>query len=140
MKKIIGILIASATLAVVSFDANAQASTADIPADMNALMSKYTCIACHRPNQRLVGPAYADVAKKNYSNEEIVNLIYNPIPTHWPGYPPMAAMKQVPKEDAMKLAVWINSLDGGSKKATVKKSSSSKKTTTNSTHKTTKHS
>ena len=121
MKKIIGILIASATLAVVSFDANAQASTADIPADMNALMSKYTCIACHRPNQRLVGPAYADVAKKNYSNEEIVNLIYNPIPSHWPGYPPMAAMKQVPKEDAMKLAVWINSLDGDSKKGTTEK-------------------
>ena len=111
MKKLIGFLIASASLAVASPDANAQASTADIPADMNTLMSKYTCIACHRPNQRLVGPAYADVAKKKYSNEEIVNLIYNPIPTHWPGYPPMAAMKQVPKDDAMKLAVWINSLD-----------------------------
>ena len=111
MKKLIGFLVASASLAVASLDANAQAPTADIPADMNALMSKYTCIACHRPNQRLVGPAYADVAKKKYSNEEIVNLIYNPIPTHWPGYPPMAAMKQVPKDDAMKLAVWINSLD-----------------------------
>lgn len=110
MKKLIGLLIASASLAVASFDAHAQAP-ADIPADMNALMTKYTCIACHRPNQRLVGPAYSDVAKKKYSNEQIVNLIYNPIPTNWPGYPPMAAMKQVPKDDAMKLAVWINSLD-----------------------------
>ncbi len=132
MKKLVGILIASAALAVASFDANAQAPTSDIPADMNALMSKYTCIACHRPNQRLVGPAYADVAKKKYSTEEIVNLIYNPIPAHWPGYPPMAPMKQVPKEDAVKLAVWINSLDstpakkGGTSKKVKSKSKSSK--------------
>jgi len=130
MKKLAGILIASAALAVASFDANAQAPTSDIPADMNALMSKYTCIACHRPNQRLVGPAYSDVAKKKYSTEEIVNLIYNPIPAHWPGYPPMAPMKQVPKEDAVKLAVWINSLDStpapGKKGGTSKKGKSKK--------------
>ncbi|GAB4024886.1 c-type cytochrome [Spirosoma gilvum] len=126
MKKFFGLLIASASLAVASFDANAQAP-ADIPADMNALMTKYTCIACHRPNQKLVGPAYADVAKKNYSNEEIVKLIYTPVPSHWPGYPPMAPMTQVPKEDAMKLAVWINSLDGGSK-ATTKKTTTKKTT------------
>jgi len=132
MKKTFGILIASAALAVASIDVNAQAPTSDIPADMNALMTKYTCIACHRPNQRLVGPAYADVAKKKYSDEEIVNLIYNPIPAHWPGYPPMAPMKQVPKEDAVKLASWINSLDGdggGTKKSSTKKTTKSTKTT-----------
>jgi len=127
MKKLVVTLFAALTLAGVSFNANAQASTADIPADMNALMSKYTCIACHRPNQRLVGPAYADVAKKKYSNAEIVNLIYNPIPTHWPDYPPMAAMKQVPKDDAMKLAVWINSLDDSPKKGTTKKKTTTSK-------------
>lgn len=128
MKKTFGILIASAALAVASIDANAQAP-ADIPEEMNTLMTKYTCIACHRPNQRLVGPAYADVAKKKYSTEEIVNLIYNPIPAHWPGYPPMAPMKQVPKEDATKLAVWINSLDGGAKKSSTKKTTKSARTT-----------
>ena len=131
MKKTFGILIASAALTVACLDANAQEAPSDIPADMNALMQKYTCIACHRPNQRLVGPAYADVAKKKYSTEEVVNLIYNPIPAHWPGYPPMAPMKQVPKEDATKLAVWINSLDAGAK--TTKKSA---KTTTKKTKKT----
>ncbi|MVM35357.1 cytochrome C [Spirosoma sp. HMF4905] len=130
MKKTFGILFASAALAVASFDANAQAP-ADIPADMNALMQKYTCIACHRPNQRLVGPAYADVAKKKYSTDEIVKLIYTPVPSHWPGYPPMAPMTQVPKEDATKLAVWINSLDD-SPKTTTKKTT---KTTTKKTKK-----
>lgn len=128
MKKSFGFLLATVALTVVSFGVNAQAPTAEIPAEMDALMSKYTCIACHRPNQRLVGPAYSDVAKKNYTNEKIVELIYNPVPANWPGYPPMAAMKQVPKEDALKLAVWINSLDGtpggGSKSSSSKKSSS----------------
>lgn len=140
MKKIFGVLLASASLAVASLDAKAQAPSADIPADMNALMSKYTCIACHRPNQRLVGPAYADVAKKNYTNERIVQLIYNPVPANWPGYPPMAPMKQVPQEDAMKLAVWINSLDGDSKKAAVKKTSSKKSTSKSSKSSSTKKS
>ncbi|QJW88931.1 cytochrome C [Spirosoma taeanense] len=134
MKKSFGFLLAAAAMVVASLDVKAQAPSADIPADMNALMSKYTCIACHRPNQRLVGPAYADVAKKKYSNEEIVNLIYNPVPSHWPGYPPMMPMKQVPKEDAMKLAVWINSLDG----SPAKKSTTTKKTSTSKTTKTTK--
>ncbi|GAB4050870.1 c-type cytochrome [Spirosoma litoris] len=128
MKKTFGILIASAALAVASFDANAQAP-ADIPADMNALMQKYTCIACHRPNQRLVGPAYADVAKKKYSVDEIVKLIYTPNPSHWPGYPPMAPMTQVPKEDAVKLATWINSLDDSPKTSTKKTKTTTKKTT-----------
>ncbi len=125
MKKSLGFLLATVALTVASLNVNAQAPAADIPADMNALMSKYTCIACHRPNQRLVGPAYADVAKKKYSNEKIVDLIYNPVPANWPGYPAMIAMKQVPKDDAMKLAVWINSLDGGAKKSSTKKSSTS---------------
>ncbi|GAB3958928.1 hypothetical protein GCM10028805_54050 [Spirosoma harenae] len=129
MKKILGFLIASASLAAVSFDANAQAP-AEIPADMKELMTKYTCIACHRPDQRLVGPAYADVAKKKYSNDEIVKLIYTPVPSHWPGYPPMAPMTQVPKEDAMKLAVWINSLGGGATKTSTKKTSTTTKKTT----------
>ena len=131
MKKMFGSLLAVVTLTVASFNANAQAPTADIPAEMNALMSKYTCIACHRPNQRLVGPAYSEVAKKKYSNEKIVELIYNPIPTNWPGYPPMAAVKQIPKDDALKLAGWINSLDDSpAKKSSTKKSGTTKSKTT----------
>ena len=131
MKKMFGSLLAVVALTVVSFNANAQAPTADIPAEMSALMSKYTCIACHRPNQRLVGPAYSEVAKRKYSNEKIVELIYNPVPTNWPGYPPMAAVKQIPKEDALKLAGWINSLDDSPvKKSSTKKSGTTKSKTT----------
>jgi cytochrome c len=109
MKKALGFLLATASLATASLSAQAQDN---IPDDMKALMTKYTCIACHRVEAKLVGPAYKDVAKRNYTDAQIVELIYNPKPTNWPGYIAMAPMKQVPKEDATKLATWINTLDG----------------------------
>jgi cytochrome c551/c552 len=58
-----------------------------------------------------VGPSYKDIAKRKYTNEQIVELIYNPKPQNWPDYAtPMAPMPQVSKENAMKIAMWINSL------------------------------
>ena len=55
--------------------------------------------------------SYVDVAKRKYSDEQIVDLIYNPKPENWPDFTtPMAAMPQVPKDDALKIAAWINSL------------------------------
>jgi cytochrome c len=44
-----------------------------------------------------------------YTSARIVELIAAPKPEHWPGYPPMAALK-VPAEDATKIADWIVSL------------------------------
>lgn len=108
---------AGKTTAEISEKAEVPAKKADaapaqkpVPADIAALLNKHTCAACHNPYQRLVGPAYSEVAKKKYSPEEMVALIYTPKPEHWPGYPPMAPMSQVPKEDALKLAKWINTL------------------------------
>ncbi|WP_128544777.1 c-type cytochrome [Larkinella soli] len=123
MKKTFGMLVA-VLLAAASFNANAQTQ---VPEDINKLLQKNTCLACHNPDKRLVGPAYVDVAKKNYTNEQIVELIYNPKPEHWPGYPPMAALKNVPKDEALKIAAWINSLDGGAKKGPAKKPAAKKK-------------
>ncbi|WP_373515107.1 hypothetical protein [Persicitalea sp.] len=81
-----------------------------VPADIAALLNKNTCSACHKPYDRLVGPAYSEVAKKKYSIAKIVELVYKPQPENWPGYPPMAPMTQVPKEEVEKLGKWINSL------------------------------
>jgi cytochrome c len=50
------------------------------------------------------------MAKKKYKPEQIVELIYNPQPSNWPGYPPMAALPNVPKDEALKIAKWIVSL------------------------------
>jgi len=78
--------------------------------EVKGLLTKHTCLACHQTNKRQVGPAYVDVAKRKYTNDQIVELIYNPKPEHWPDYTQMAAMPQVPKADALKIAAWINSL------------------------------
>jgi cytochrome c551/c552 len=81
-------------------------------AEIKPLLAKYTCNACHNADKRQVGPAFRDVAKRKYSIEKIMQLIYTPQPQNWPGYatqmPPMA---QVPKEDAKKIAAWINALN-----------------------------
>lgn len=96
-------------------EASAQSKN-DPPAEIQALLQKNICLTCHKVNERLVGPAYTDVAKKKYKPEQIVALIYKPEPSHWPGYPPMAPMTQVPKDEAMKIAKWIVSLNGTAKK------------------------
>lgn len=88
-------------------------AVAKVPTDaeIKPLLSKYTCLACHNADKKQVGPAYRDVAKRGYSNEKIVELIYNPKPENWPDYAtPMPPMPQVPKGDALKIAAWINSL------------------------------
>ncbi len=92
----------------ISLSSNAQNK---IPADIEKLLSKNTCLACHKIDTRLVGPAYKEVMKqKKYNAKQIVELIYKPNPANWAGYPPMAAMTNVPKDEALKIANWIISL------------------------------
>ncbi|MDN5210706.1 hypothetical protein QQ020_01565 [Fulvivirgaceae bacterium BMA12] len=80
--------------------------------EIKPLLTKHTCIACHSANERLVGPSFKDIAKRKYSKEKILSLVYNPQPENWPDYStPMAPMPQVPKNDVLKIAEWINSLD-----------------------------
>ncbi|MFT4735547.1 MAG: cytochrome c [Algoriphagus sp.] len=82
-----------------------------IPPTVQKLLQKNTCLACHNADKRLVGPAYKEVMKKKkYKAEDIVKLIYKPNPKNWPGYPPMMAMTQVPKNEALIIARWIASL------------------------------
>lgn len=79
--------------------------------EVKPLLAKYTCSACHNAEKKQVGPAFKDIAKKRYTNEMMVKLIYNPNPENWPGYATeMPPMPQVPKSDALKIAGWINSL------------------------------
>jgi cytochrome c551/c552 len=80
-------------------------------AEIEPLLVKNTCTACHQVSKRQVGPSFADIAKRKYSNERMVQLIYTPEPKNWPEHEtPMAAMPQVPKDEALKIAGWINSL------------------------------
>jgi len=80
-------------------------------ADVQPLLLKNTCLSCHNVTKRQVGPAYMDVAKRKYSVADLIQLIRNPKPEHWPDYStPMPPMPQVPKEEARKIALWIKSL------------------------------
>jgi len=91
----------------------AGSSVAKAPAyaEIEPLLVKNTCTACHQVTKRQVGPAFVDIAKRKYSDERIVQLIYNPEPKNWPEHEtPMAPMPQVPKAEALKIASWINTL------------------------------
>ena len=76
------------------------------------LLIRNTCVACHHPNKKLVGPGFNEIAKRKYSVDKILQLIKIPQPQNWPEYAtPMAPMPQVSESDARKIATWINSLD-----------------------------
>ena len=80
-------------------------------AQIKTLLDKNTCSACHQADKRQVGPAFRDVARKGYSNQRIVELIYKPQAGNWPDYATeMPPMPQVDKDEALKIAAWINSL------------------------------
>ncbi|RZK73831.1 MAG: hypothetical protein EOO92_17950 [Pedobacter sp.] len=81
-------------------------------AQVQGLLTSYTCTACHNPTKKQIGPAFVDIAKRKYSPEKIVSLIHNPQPENWPGYSTeMPPMPQVTKADGLKIAAWINSLN-----------------------------
>jgi cytochrome c len=75
-----------------------------------ALAEKNGCLDCHKPNEKLVGPAYKDIAAKGYSVADIMKLVRTPKPSNWPDYPEMPAMPQVPDGELKQIAEWINSL------------------------------
>ncbi len=80
-------------------------------AQIKILLDRNTCSACHQADKRQVGPAFRDVARKGYSNQRIVELIYKPQAGNWPDYATeMPPMPQVDKDEALKIAAWINSL------------------------------
>jgi len=89
----------------------AQVEKAPTYNDVKGMLASYTCLSCHNPDRKLVGPAFKDIAKRKYSPEKILQLIHNPQPENWPEYPtPMPPMPQVKKEDGLKIAAYINSL------------------------------
>ena len=76
------------------------------------LLTRYTCISCHDPSKKQVGPPFSEIAKRKYSTEKMLQLIYNPRPQNWPGYAvSMPPMTQVPRTEARKIVAWIKSLE-----------------------------
>ncbi|WP_216641589.1 c-type cytochrome [Pedobacter ginsengisoli] len=89
-------------------------SLAKIPTydQVKGLLAKNTCLACHNPDKRQVGPSFKEISGKKYTVDELVSLIYTPKPEHWPDYStPMPPMTNVPKDEVIKIATWIKSLN-----------------------------
>lgn len=88
------------------------ATTASSYAAVKPLLTKYTCLSCHNPTKKQIGPAFADIAKRKYTIDKMIQLIYNPNPKNWPDYAvAMPPMPQVPKSDARKIVAWIKTLE-----------------------------
>jgi len=117
-KPLMLVALLSACLSVSAQKKDQKESAGNPPLEISALLAKHGCSSCHHTARRMVGPPFADIAKRNYQPETIVEKIGNPQPAGWPGYPPMPALT-VPNEEALKIADWINSIiaTGGSETA-----------------------
>ncbi|MGO4288291.1 c-type cytochrome [Chitinophaga sp. RAB17] len=78
------------------------------------LLSKSDCLACHKVDTKVVGPAYADVAKKypySTTNVELLSTkIINGGSGTW-GAVPMAAHPALAAADVKKMVTYILSLN-----------------------------
>lgn len=78
-----------------------------------ALARKNDCLGCHAVSNKLVGPAYKDVAAKYAGQSDAVaqleNSIRNGSSGKW-GELPMPAHPKLSAADSKKLATWILSL------------------------------
>ncbi len=77
------------------------------------LISKSDCLACHKLDQKIVGPAYQDVAKKYEANDKNLAYLSNKIikggAGAW-GDIPMSAHPSLSPADAKEMAKYILSL------------------------------
>ncbi|MDF3076806.1 MAG: cytochrome [Sphingobacteriaceae bacterium] len=78
-----------------------------------ALISKLDCLGCHKDHEKLVGPAYVDVAKKYQPTQENIDYLAGKIITGgagvW-GEVPMTPHPALSKEDASDLAKYVLSI------------------------------
>jgi len=79
-------------------------------ADGLTLAKSNNCLACHAINQKLVGPAYKDVASKYAGRKDAVEYLAKKIKSGgsgvW-GVIPMPAMAQLSDAQATELAQWV---------------------------------
>ncbi|MEP6791095.1 MAG: c-type cytochrome, partial [Ramlibacter sp.] len=82
------------------------APAADVPKDVQALLQKYSCTACHAAQGKLVGPSWADIGKKHPDKAGYLAAkirsggsgVWGPIPM-----PPQA----LSDEEAARIATWL---------------------------------
>lgn len=77
------------------------------------LINTADCVGCHNKTQKVVGPAYVDIAAKYPSNEENINKLADVVIAGskgtW-GEIPMTPHPNLSKDDAKQMVTWILSL------------------------------
>lgn len=77
------------------------------------LIAKSDCQTCHKEQEKLVGPAFVDVAKKYTSSDAVVDTLANKIikggSGNW-GTVPMAPHAAISMDDARSMVKYILSL------------------------------
>lgn len=103
------------TAATDTLSASAQSPTEApaVAAKGSQLIASSDCMSCHRDNEKLVGPAYADVAKKYENNEANVKLLADKIikggSGNW-GEVPMTPHPAISEADATEMVKYILSV------------------------------
>lgn len=79
--------------------------------EMQELATKYTCMTCHNPDTKVVGPAYRDVAAKYRNDPDAEQKLVAQMETggtgKWGQVPMLPFKGKVPPEDMKRLAQWI---------------------------------
>lgn len=77
------------------------------------LVAKADCMGCHNKTEKVIGPAYVEIASKYASNEknieELANTIISGGKGHW-GDIAMTPHANLSKDDAKSMVTWILSL------------------------------
>lgn len=77
------------------------------------LIAKSDCLGCHKEQEKLIGPAYADVAQKYTSSPAVIDTLANKIINggkgNW-GDVPMSAHASLSMDDARTMVKYILSL------------------------------
>lgn len=75
------------------------------------LATKHTCILCHNPDMKIVGPAYRDVAAKYRDDPEAMSKVISQMKTggsgKWGTVPMLPFDGKVPEADMKRLGEWI---------------------------------
>lgn len=89
------------------------AETPAVKGEGEKLIAKSDCIGCHNKVQKVIGPAYVDIAAKYPLNDENVNHLADKIIAGgkgvW-GEVPMTPHSALSKDDAKKMVSYILSL------------------------------
>src|ERR1700743_3421052 len=77
------------------------------------LIAKSDCSTCHKEQEKLIGPAFVDVAKKYTSSDAVIDTLASKIINggsgNW-GTVPMSAHASITKDDARTMVKYILSL------------------------------